>query len=232
MPQPPFYPSLLHHLKTDPNALFIDIGVFLGIDLRFLWRDLTSSSNSSTPTALSQKITAIDLIQPFWPLSFTFFADTPTSFPIPFIHADALFPSTSPTLTPLQHKVSVINISQVLHQFSLSGQTSACKTLCTFYSHPPTTGDRNGTVITGNQVGISPPSGRVFRVGAAQTETFQHSLTTWKEMWDVVGKETGTKWETEAELRNWEEVGFGEGEEMGFLGEGAGLLFFTCWRVA
>ena len=149
-----FYPSLLSLLNSDPDAMFLDIGCFLGIDLRFLFRDLTNpfpssvspwnptltpistSTSSSTPAlgpsstlpsvpALTKedaasKLVANDLV-PFWSLSHTFFNDTPSTFPINFILADGLSPHSSPALSPLHHRISVLNIAQLLHQFSYAG---------------------------------------------------------------------------------------------------------------
>ena len=64
-----------------------------------------------------------------------------------------------------------------------------------------------------------------------QTETWQHRPETWREMWEQVGAETGQKWESEAEVRSFEECG-GTSEGTAWLGEGAGYMFFMCRRVA
>ena len=216
-----FYPTLLNLLLTDPSAIFLEIGCFLGVDLRFLPRDLLYPSTISDST-IFPKLKAIDLID-FWPLGHKLFNSTPTNFPVEFIQADGLSPLTSPDLTALKGRASVINIAQVLHQFSYEGQVAACKTLASHYSYPPSS-SRPGTVVIGNQIGNA--EGRLTSMG-----TWQHGPDSWKEMWEMVGKETDTEWETDAELRTFEECR-ATYASTAWLGEGAGFLFFTCRRVA
>jgi hypothetical protein len=214
-----FYPKLVQHLANDKDALFIDVGTFLGVDLRFLWKDLLKEQSiGADQSTLASKIKAIDLVD-FWPLSFQMFNDNAQSFPVEFMLGDALSPTSGGTFASLKSRVSVINIAQVLHQFNLEGCTTACITLASYYSRP-------GTVIIGNQIGTS--VGKVFTAGVAKT--YQHGPDSWKEMWKQVGKATGTKWEVSAELKSFAECDH-DGYPTGWLGEGAGFLFWECHRL-
>jgi len=67
-----------------------------------------------------------------------------------------------------------------------------------------------GSMLLGRQVGNINP-GEYKRAGFdGERKKWRHDLRTWKEMWELVGKETDTKWDVHAEMEAFEGIGRGE----------------------
>ena len=52
----------------------------------------------------------------------------------------------------------------------------------------------------------------------------------WTEMWDIVGRQTGTEWKSEAKLRAFNEFGFCT-KDTKYLGDRARVLQFVVGRM-
>ncbi|TGO50348.1 hypothetical protein BOTNAR_0396g00010 [Botryotinia narcissicola] len=86
-------------------------------------------------------------------------------------------------------EVDIIAVTQVIHQWVWEGQVKAAKQLIRFTKGP-------GSMIVGNQIGNSKAQER-------------HNPESFAKLWDLVGQETGTRWETQAWMRSFEEMAFG-----------------------
>jgi hypothetical protein len=90
---------------------------------------------------------------------------------------------------------------------------------------------RLGTLVVGYQ-GASvggPKKETNGETGSEYTGRLQN-VESWKEMWDAVGKATGTEWKSEAKLKTWVECGY-DPEETAYLGEEARLIEFVVTRI-
>lgn len=179
----PAYNTILERLKN--NAKLIDIGTFIGQDLRRLVIDGAPSSN----------IYAIDIVN-HWDVGFEMYRDQ-EKFHAHFIKTDILYPNSE--LQELNGKMDIIWITHVLHQWTWEGQVLAAKSLVQLA--------RVGSLVAGYQVGLE--------VGTHQPATelmkadsFLHDPASFARMWEQVGEETGSKWRTEARLKTVGEMGW------------------------
>ena len=122
--------------------------------------------------------------------------------------------------------MDVISVTHVLHQWDWTGQVAVVRNLVELSRGP-------GALVVGFQVGSAGPN----RIGPhseenslGTREVFWHSPETWREMWEEVERGTGTRWEVQAELRTWEEMGW-RGRDMWYMGDCARILQFVVERV-
>ncbi|KAI1169935.1 hypothetical protein F4777DRAFT_571173 [Nemania sp. FL0916] len=203
-----FYPEILDRVKA--GAVVMDIGTFIGHDIRRLVYDGAPSKN----------MYGIDIVNHF-ETGYEFFRDR-DSFEGHFIEADFINSNASPELTVLkQNKVDIIVISQVLHQWNWTNQVNAAKILSEF--------TKPGTWVVGNQVGNVIP--QTVKLPGMPTPIYRHNPDSFKRMWDEVGTATETQWETDATLRPIQELGF-DPRDMVWAEEGHGMLEFRAKRIA
>jgi len=167
-------------------------------------------------------LVANDIVS-FWELGFEFFNDRTGPFAegVRFVQADFMNDSADSPLQKFEGKCDVIEISQVLHQWTLEQQIHACMKLVNFSRVEP------GSIILGNQVGmVKAKAGAI-----SKTKIFIHNVETWKEMWRKVEEKTGTKWDVKAELWDWKDMGY-DPKLTTFLGGDARLIFWSSSRVA
>ena len=124
---------------------------------------------------------------------------------------------------PEDGKFDVVYISQVLHQFEFERQVSAAKNLVALTQGP-------GSRITGAQIGFV--AGRFFETKKFSTEPqpWGHDEKTWSQMWERVGKETGTRWDVQTSWKTWQEYGI-DAETTTYLGDDARILEFDVKRL-
>ena len=96
----------------------MDVGSFLGTDLRRLVADISSANAAS-----DLNLYAVDIAN-HWPVGHYFFKDP--GFPARFIEGDILHADQNGELVGLQGKMDVISIIHVLHQWNYETQRSAC----------------------------------------------------------------------------------------------------------
>ncbi|KAI1321255.1 hypothetical protein F5Y16DRAFT_389050 [Xylariaceae sp. FL0255] len=202
-----FYPEILE--RVNAGAVLMDIGTFIGHDIRRLVYEGAPSKN----------LYGVDIANHF-ETGYECFQDRDT-FKGHFIEADFLNPDASPELAALKNsKVDIIVISQVLHQWSLAHQLTAAKALVEF--------TKPGTWIVGNQIGH--PIAQEGTTSGISSRIYSHNPETFAKMWDDAGAATGTKWETEAKTRAFGSFGFDE-KDMDFLKTGHIVLEFRVKRL-
>ena len=98
-------------------------------------------------------------------------------------------------LTSLEGTISIVYAGSFFHLFSYAQQLYIAKLIVRLLKPVP------GSMLLGRQVGTATPT-EVSRPGSS---VYLHDQHSWKEMWEKVGAETGTKWDVQAEL---DETGF------------------------
>ena len=206
IPQSPAYPSIIQRLKD--GASFLDIGCFLGQDLRRLIADGAPPDN----------LYALDVVS-HWDVGYELFRDR-DRFSAGFIEADILFPNAE--LQALTGKIDIISITHVLHQWDWADQVKCLVQLAGLSSGP-------GAMVVGFQVG-SVGVREIRALGLAKTDAYWHSPESLEELWQQVGKKTGTRWESEASLLTWEEIGW-DPDDTEYLGGDARVIRFVVNRL-
>lgn len=188
----PVYGTILQRLKAGETML--DVGCFTGGDFRQCVFD----------GAPSAAMLGFDIAN-HWEVGFELYCDR-EKFEGKFVEADlmAVGTETAPVqLVALEGKVSMVHICQVLHQWNWDGQVEACEKLV-YFSKP-------GTLVVGFQIG----SAQAKAVKSPQFMNYtnwRHSPGSFTEMWEEVGKATGTKWKVDAEMKEWAFVGLDESD--------------------
>lgn len=186
LPRSPAYPSILQRVKD--GATFLDVGCFLGQDIRKLVADGAPSSN----------IWGVDL-ENFWDLGYDMFRDR-EKFQAHFIQAN-LFDTKELKPKLPSGGVDILFICHVLHQFSWERHVEALKCLVDLMRPV------SGTQMVGFQIGNN--DARVHETYKSAS-AFLHDADSFKKLWDVVGNETGTKWDVAAKLMKVTECGWDE----------------------
>ncbi|TGO75077.1 hypothetical protein BELL_0236g00160 [Botrytis elliptica] len=171
--QSPAYKDVVARLKGGDS--FIDIGCFLGQELRHLLWELNGA-----PT---DQLHAVDIVN-HWDLGYEFFRDKDT-FKVDFFEDDMLQPREQ--LKALHGTMDVILVNQIFHQWNLENQIEGA------------------------------------------TQSLLQSPETWKEVWDEVGKRTGTQWKTESRLLTWEQLG-NDPKESAYMGTDVLMMEFVITR--
>ena len=110
----------------------------------------------------------------------------------PFIEAD-VFDDNSPLVTNFTGQFSIVNAMSFFHLFNYELQKVVAKRIVNLL-HP-----RPGSLIVGRHVGCETPGEGSGGGGLG----YCHDEKTWKEFWEVIGKETETKWKVDAERASW-----------------------------
>ena len=105
LPKSPAYASIIQKLRA--GASFLDIGCFIGQDLRRLVAD----------GAPSDRLYAVDVVS-HWDVGYDMYRDR-DRFSAHFIEADILYPNVE--LRALMGTVDVVSITHVLHQWDWGG---------------------------------------------------------------------------------------------------------------
>jgi hypothetical protein len=205
IPLSPAYPTILKRLIAGDT--FMDIGCFLGGDMRRLAFD-------GAPTA---NMYGIDIVS-HWEVGYSLYRDA-DQFNAHFIEDDFLS-SKNPVLQDLMGKVDIISISAVLHQWDLRDQIKAAKRLVTF--------TKPGALVVGYQIGNV--EAKIAGINRQTFNVWRHNPASFTKMWDQVGEETGTKWKTESCLRSWEDMGW-DPADMSWMEPGARALDFVVTRT-
>lgn len=202
----PAYPKILQLARN--GAIVMDIGTFIGHDIRRLVYDGAPSEN----------LYGVDIVSHF-DVGYDFFRDR-EHFKGHFIEADFLSTDNKELMT-LKSNVDVIICSQVLHQWNWEGQVKACKALVSF--------TKPGSLIVGNQIGNLLAHEITMKMSAAPL--WRHNPDSWAKMWEEVSTATGTKWETEGWMRTFSEMGWDE-KDAAWMEPDVRLMEFVTKRVA
>lgn len=202
----PVYESILTRVKG--GAALMDVGTFIGHDLRRLVYD----------GAPSNRLYGVDIVNHF-DLGYELFRDR-DRFHGHFIEAD--FMSSSPELVALKGQIDIVLVSQLLHQWDWDNQVKAVETLISFM--------KPGSSIVGNQIG-----NQVAQAVAApqypSIVTWRHNPESFAKMFEEAGKATGSRWETQAWLRSFTDMGWDE-KDGAWMESGVGVIEFVANRVA
>ena len=185
----------------------MDVGCFLGGDMRRLVFDGAPSNN----------MYGVDIIN-HWDVGYALFQDK-EHFKAQFIEADVLS-TDAPSLLALKGRIDIIYISAVLHQWAPKEQLDAGKKLVKF--------SKQGSQVVGYQMGnLKPQAFLNPHLGITQ---WRHDPASFEEMWNSIGAETGSSWQTEARFRTWEELGC-RPKEQHWLESGDQILDFVVTRT-
>ncbi|KAL9619571.1 MAG: hypothetical protein Q9160_005847 [Pyrenula sp. 1 TL-2023] len=221
LPRSPAYPLVLSTLKA--GGYFLDVGCHLGGDMRRLAFD-------GAPT---DHMIGLDIVS-HWDLGFDLFRDT-GRFKAQFVEADllSLVPQTgdrkdddednanTKAFNLLHGQMDVISISAVLHQWALEQQVEAAKRLVPLSSGP-------GAMLLGYQIGNT--EAQEIVMPSTVVPQFRHNPSSFRLMWEQVGRETGTLWKTEAKFLEWQDAGW-DTEDYAWMAEGDRVLDFVVTRI-
>ena len=133
--------------------------------------------------------------------------------------------TTADAAAAIHPPVDVMLVNQLFHLFGWTAQVTAAKNLIAL--------SKPGTWIMGYQIGS--------RIGRAvpnivhtdegdQKTAFYHNEHTWRQMWEMAGTESGTKWQVQTRPRELSEWSL-EPEDSRWMGPNAVGLDFLCRRV-
>ena len=199
----PAYPTILQRVKG--GSTFMDVGCFLGHDLRRLIFDGAPSTN----------LYGVDIVS-HWDVGYDLFRDR-DRFSAHFIEADIL--SEHPALLALRGRIDVVSITHVFHQWDWEGQVAAANKVCAF--------TRAGSMVVGCQIGNVAAKDVMSK--AIQAPQWRHTPTSFQRLWDQVGAETGTEWKCQAWLRSWEDMGW-DPKDQAWMEDGARVIDFVVTR--
>lgn len=205
----PVYTEIVSRGRKGEQIL--DVGSFLGVDLR------TLAADGAPPSGMH----AMDVVD-FWPIGLEMFRDADRFSQVDFVRADLIDAGPPPEFLALQGKMDVVLITHVLHQWPWHRQVEGCVRLASL-----TRGV--GSLIVGFQVGSIEPGEKVDRRYTTQ-ESFAHDIISFEKMWTEVGEKSGTEWTVEAQLVSWEEWEW-KPEWVAYLGEDKRGLQFAVRRV-
>jgi hypothetical protein len=131
-----------------------------------------------------------------------------------FIEADIL--SETPAFAPLKGNVDIVEVAQVLHQWNWDGQIKAAKILSTF--------TKPGSIVVGNQIGN--PKSQEVSLKSLMIPVYKHNPDSFEKRWNQVGGEIGSKWETQAWLRSFEDMGW-DPSDAAWMEPGVGIIEFA-----
>ena len=106
-----------------------------------------------------------------------------------FIPADTFDPNSD--LKQLDGAIDIIQASSFFHLFDRDHQIKLAKRIIALLK------PQKNSLLFGRQVGkvegseFTHPTGR---------QIFRHNIATWAELWEQIGRETGTEWQVDSEL--------------------------------
>ena len=191
----PAYSQILDRLTGVSNTTLLDLGCCFAQDLRQLVHDGVASD----------RLYGIDIDQKFLDLGYELFLDRST-LQSHFTAVDLLAPFGINDLANMNAKIDIIWAASFFHLFPRPRQLIAAKTVTTILKPSP------GSMLVGRQLGSTKPGEYdVMKDGRWQ---FRHDVQSWTELWDEVGRETGTRWRVEATLDE-VEFGYAQNKEWG-----------------
>ena len=172
---------MLSRLRTGDES-FLDLGCCVGQDLRKLVFD-------GCP---SDKLYGADLRSDFFGVGYELFLDR-DKLNSRFLQADVFDPASS--LSQLDGKIDIIYAGSFFHLFEWDDQVRVARRLVAVLRAQP------GSLILGRQAGNLKPGS--FASATTPTRTvYRHDVTSFRNMWEQVGQETGTSWRVEGSMED------------------------------
>ena len=172
--------------------------------------------------APSSSLYAVDVVN-HWDVGYEMFRDR-DKFSAHFVEGDVMYPDEA--LRRLDGRMGMISIISVLHQWGGEDQIKAIKEIVKLL-RPDDEGTAprkdDGALVVGFQIGS-------VKARVTERGTFRHDPVSFMNLWEEVGGETGTRWESDVTVREFKDVGV-DGKESAFLGEDARMLQFVVRRV-
>ena len=231
LPLNPAYSSILQRIR-DEEASLIDVGCFIGHDLRRLVFDGCPPNN----------LVGCDIVDQ-WDLGFEFYQDNQGPFGqyAKYVKDDILYPKEKAVtsgpetddqneglkLVDFNGKMDIINAGHILHHWDWKDQVRVCKNLVALSKGPQ-------SIIVGCQIGSTGKNKMEAHCKEnpyATFETWWHSPETWRHMWAIVEQETWTKWEVEVVImKSFEEVGW-RTSDWWYIGDCARVMQWVMKRI-
>ncbi|KAL8793530.1 MAG: hypothetical protein Q9195_003903 [Heterodermia aff. obscurata] len=214
--QHPLFPTLIPRLQSSQSLL--DLGCCVGQDIRAL----------VAAGAPGHNLYGADLRPEYFELGYDLFQDRDrlkATFFSGNIFADQEGDEGKAEngFAPLRGNLDIIHTASFFHLFCLNEQRALARRLVALLRPVP------GSLVIGRQAGNVVAGEMPSRSDPAKT-AFRHNEDSWREMWEVVGRETGTEWRTEASLKEVEGWTSGMGKEEG-RGVGDRMMVFAVHRV-
>ena len=219
--QHPLFQTLIPRLQSSQTLL--DLGSCFGQDIRAL----------VAAGAPAQNLYGADLRPEYTQLGYDLFKDRDrleATFFSGNIFADQEGTDVDPDdgktengFAPLRGKLDIIHAASFFHLFSLNEQRALARRLIALLRPLP------GSLVIGRQAGNVVAGEMPSRSDPSKT-TFRHNGDSWRDMWDAVGRETGTEWRTEVGLKEVEGWSSGMGTEEG-RAEGDRMMVFAVHRL-
>ncbi|KAL7621800.1 hypothetical protein AAE478_007299 [Parahypoxylon ruwenzoriense] len=164
------------------DVAFLDVGCCVGQVLRRLAFDGVDST----------RLYGTDLEPRFLDAGYDLFKDR-DRFGATFVAGDMLrhdgTDDRDEELEALDGKMSIIHATSFFHLFTWENQVRAARRMVRFLNP-----DDPEVMIFGRQVGTTTPGERASVRGSKR---FLHNAESWQDLWDEVGRLTGTSWRTE-----------------------------------
>ncbi|KAF4555709.1 Methyltransferase trt5-like protein [Elsinoe fawcettii] len=182
----PVYSEILDRLRSGQQK-FLDLGCCFGQDIRRLVYDGVPSENTY----------GSDLQLDFMQLGYDMFLDKET-LKTTFIAGDVFDDNSD--LKQLHGQIDIIQASAFFHLFDRDNQKKVAHRVVKLLKH------QKNSLLVGRQVGSVNPGEFLHRTNP-DAKMFRHNDVSWKELWDEVGSETGTKWDVNVDLKDLAGVG-------------------------
>ncbi|KAI0887713.1 uncharacterized protein GGS22DRAFT_185091 [Annulohypoxylon maeteangense] len=182
---PRYQMALNQLLAPKSKANFLDVGCCVGQMLRQLVFDGADSS----------RLFGTDLDPRFLEAGYDLFKDR-DKLKSTFVVGDMVNQGSESddgdkSLELFDGRMSIIHATSFFHLFTRENQIRAAQRMVRFLD--PNDPD---VMIFGRQAGTTTPGDRE---GSKRTKRFLHNAASWQELWDEVGKLTGTSWRTEVD---------------------------------
>ncbi|KAI1760090.1 hypothetical protein GGR53DRAFT_523351 [Hypoxylon sp. FL1150] len=175
----PLYHVALGQLMARSSSNFLDVGCCVGQVLRQLALDGVDSS----------RLYGTDLEPRFLDAGFDLFKDKAKT-QATFVSGDMLRDGEGDgDLKVLEGKMGVIHATSFFHLFTWDDQIRAAVRMVRFLDP-----DDPEAMIFGRNVGTTIPG---VREGTGGSKKYLHNAESWQNLWNEVGKLTGTSWRTE-----------------------------------
>jgi len=206
LPKCPIYPSILTRARA--GARVVDIGCFIGHDLRRITFDGAG--------VRSANLVGVDIVN-HWHIGYSFFRDE-GHFDAKFVEADILHPNAE--WRNMEGNMDVAILICILHQWDYETQLAAARNVSRLMAV-------DGTVV-GFQMGTA---GKEHYSDPTAPRAYRHNVESFQKMWEEVGKQEGTVWETEVKLAAMDILGVKE-DDIRYLGEDCRVAQFVVTRKA
>lgn len=194
----PAYPAILDRLKSEPSSVYLEVGCGLAQDVRKLIADGAPPAQlRGTDLQAGLMACGHDLFRDADKLPLGDGSDAQGN---TFVAADFLDDSDASPLKGWEGGADVIHASMFLHCFELPTQVRACKRIAALLRSRP------GSLLVGRSGGVSLAAGGpreeeargpVGRIGGVRRMNYLHDVESFRNMWEQVERETGTRWEAQ-----------------------------------